>query len=81
DAFSDNEYIIYNDLEYPFQAKILMQGLDDDPDSYNDAYYMSEGYILYDFVWLKNKPSKPSKNKILQYVEKAIINDIDKVTI
>ena len=79
DAYSDDEYVIYNG-DYSFQSKVVFSN--DDRKLPDDAYETSVGYILYDFIWQDgNRPKQNILKKVLKYVEDALENDINKSSI
>lgn len=82
DAFSDDEYIIYNHNDYAFQAKIKFAKPDDPCLSRADSLYLDLGYAVYDIIWQGNHIPKDSiKQKIMAYVEEALEHDMQKANI
>lgn len=79
DAYSDDEYIIYNG-DYSFQSKVVFSNQDRKlPD---DQCALESGYTLFDFIWEGDRiPKNNVKQKIMRYVERALENDIKKAGI
>lgn len=80
DAYSDDEYIVYNG-DYSFQSKVAFTNNKDIklPD---DQYHLESGYTLYDFIWEGDRiPKNNVKQKIMRYIDRALENDMQKVGI